>query len=171
VAQVARASARSEERIVLSPKQFEDYYRLHRDSVLRALALTLRDPDLAAEAADEAMARTYQHWRSVSGYANPAGWTYRVGLNWARSRFRKRRREVPESSFEPPAWDPEPFDPGLARAIGALPVHARSVVVLRYFLDWSLEDIGQALNVPVGTAKSRLHRALQQLRSTLEVRS
>lgn len=152
----------------LSPASFEDYYRLERASLVRALALTLRDPNLAVEAADEALARTYQRWRTVRHYDNPAGWTYRVALNWARSWFRKRRREVPEISWEPPVWDPEPADPTLAQAVGTLPMKARSVIVLRYYLDWSLDEIARALDIPVGTVKSRLHRGLQRLRHTLE---
>jgi RNA polymerase sigma-70 factor (ECF subfamily) len=39
--------------------------------------------------------------------------------------------------------------------------------VLRFHLDWSLEQIAAALGVPVGTVKSRLHRALSSLRETL----
>ncbi|MGH8937041.1 MAG: RNA polymerase sigma factor [Acidimicrobiia bacterium] len=151
----------------LSVRRFDDYYHLHHDRVFRALALTVNDADLAAEATDEAMARTYQHWRSVSGYANPAGWIYRVGLNWARSRFRRRRREVGGLAIDAPVWDPEPLDPAVARAIDSLPLPSRSVIVLRFFVDWSLEAIAEGLGVPVGTVKSRLHRALRRLEESL----
>ncbi len=148
---------------------FEDYYRNHRDRMFRALALTLGDVDLAADAADEAMVRTYQHWRKVRDYGNPTGWTYRVGLNWARSRLRKAKREqlgiVPETA----RLDPEGSDPVLVAKVAELPLPARSVVVMRFYLQWSHEEIAEALDIPIGTVKSRLHRAVADLRGKLEV--
>lgn len=154
---------------LVRPRRFEDFYRSNREDLVRALALTLRDPHLAAEAADEAMVRAYQHWRSLVTYDNPAGWTYRVGLNWARSWLRKRRREVPEMATEPPVWDPDPVDPSLAQEIGSLSDKHRAVIVLRFFWDWRIDQIADALDISPGTVKSRLHRALRQLRSNGEV--
>ena len=53
---------------------FHDFYALDRDRIGRALAVTLRDADLAAESVDEAMARAYARWSSVSAMAiRPAG--------------------------------------------------------------------------------------------------
>lgn len=154
---------------IIESGAFEDFYRFQRDDLVRALALTLRDVTLGADAADEAMARAYQRWDRVGAYDNPMGWTYRVGLNWARSRLRKMRREVVGHHFEPAVSDPAPLDPIVARAIGELSPNQRAVVVLRFFLDWSLEDIATAMEVRSGTVKSRLHRALRSLRAELEV--
>ena len=89
----ARAPAPSRSHARLRQRHFPDFYRVNHLSVFRALAATLGDTDLAREAADEAMTRAFQHWQSVSGYDNPPGWVYRVGLNWARSRLRKQKRE------------------------------------------------------------------------------
>ena len=154
----------------LAPRQFEDFYRSRREQVFRGLALTLRDRDLAADATDEAMARAYQHWRSVSGYNNPEGWVYRVGLNWARSRMRRTKREVRGFRLEEsPAAEIAPADPMLAAALEGLPVEQRAVVVLRCYFDWSTEQVAKALGVPKGTVKSRLSRALEALESHVEV--
>lgn len=152
----------------LRQRHFPDFYRVNHLSVFRALAATLGDTDLAREAADEAMTRAFQHWQSVSGYDNPPGWVYRVGLNWARSRLRKTTREhlhetPPERGVDQPLPDPD-----VEAALAALPLEARSLVVLRHLMDWSYEDIAAALDMPVGTAKSRLHRVMATLRSTLE---
>lgn len=154
----------------LAPSQFEDFYRNRREQVFRGLALTLRDRDLAADATDEAMARAYQHWRSVKSYANPEGWAYRVGLNWARSRMRRSKREVSGFRIEDHAG-PEvaPSDPNIAEALSVLPLNQRAVVVLRFYFDWSTEQVAKSLGIPNGTVKSRLSRALARLEQAPEL--
>jgi RNA polymerase sigma-70 factor (ECF subfamily) len=147
---------------------FEAFYQSSRQHVFRALALTLGNSDLAAEAVDEAMVRAYQHWRTVSTYDNQPGWAYRVGLNWARSRLRKRKRETLAESPPEQATEVTFSDPDLERAVMALPLEARSVVVLRFYLDWSTDEVARALGIRPGTVKSRLHRAMNELRQQLE---
>ena len=57
-----------------APTDFEAFYRANIDRVYRALAVTLRQDELAREAADEAMARAYAKWATVGHFDNPAGW-------------------------------------------------------------------------------------------------
>ena len=164
------STPRHELQATLAPDAFEDFYRTRREQVFRGLTITLRDRDLAADATDEAMARAYQRWRTVRSYANPEGWVYRVGLNWARSRLRKSRREVGGFRLEDrPGTAPFPSDPSLMAAVAALPLKQRSVVVLRFYFDLSTEQVAKALGVPKGTVKSRLSRALERLEQSVEV--
>jgi RNA polymerase sigma factor (sigma-70 family) len=152
---------------------FADFWTANRDAVARGLAVTLGDDDLGVEAADEAMARALARWDQVRGHTNPAGWTYVVGLNWARSRLRRRRREelraVPADGLAGSAAlvDEPSFDPHLQAAIDALPLDQRVVVVLRLGLDWSTAEVAAALEVAEGTVKSRLSRALARLAAEL----
>jgi len=135
------------------------------------MLLTLNDQDLAVEATDEAMARAFQRWSTVAGYKNPDGWTYRVALNWARNRLRRRHREMTVGSGADQRSSSAPdavLDPGLDNAVRMLPFKLRVVVVLRYYLDWSTEESAKALRIPNGTVKSRLHRALRQLAEAVE---
>jgi RNA polymerase sigma-70 factor (ECF subfamily) len=147
---------------------FDEFYGAHYATVARALALTIGDVDLAAEATDEAMVRAYQRWHQVGGYASPGGWVYRVGLNWARSVLRRRRRgrQLPVYA-PPPAGAPVVGEPAVAAALAELNVDQRAVVVCRFLLDWSVEETAAALGVRPGTVQSRLHRAVQQLQSRL----
>ena len=148
---------------------FDLFYEASHDALFRALALTLNDHELARDAASEGMARALQRWHTVSRYRNPAGWTYRVGLNWARSRLRKFRREVrTDSDAQRVVSDAVVIDPRLDGALDALPVEQRAVVVLRYYLDWSEQQTAAALQVAPGTVKSRLSRALDRLAISLE---
>jgi RNA polymerase sigma-70 factor (ECF subfamily) len=161
-ASVERGSARAPDH-----GGFDAFYRRHARPLRQALCLALGDVDLGTEATDEAMARACARWDEVAAYANPPGWAYRVGLNWARSRLRRRRwrdlRPVPDRPA--PAV---PHDHDLTVALGRLTVEQRAVVVCRYLLDWSVDDTAAALDIPTGTVKSRLSRALDQLARHLE---
>lgn len=147
--------------------EFSEFYRAAWPGIARALALALGDRDLAVDATDEAMARAYPRWATLSGYDNPGAWVYRVGLNWARSHRRRLARRLPFAhATEAP---PVPVaDPAVRDALLALPLKLRSVVVCRLLLDWSVEDTATALGVRPGTVQSRLHRALRSLNASLD---
>ncbi len=162
---------------------FEEFYASNAATVGRALALTLGDHALGLEAADEAFTRCYERWGKVSGYSNPAGWVYTVGLNWARSWLRRKARAVArQANLSKSTLVTEPTlsaesvtgaisDPALRAALMELSVEHRSVVVLRYFLDWSTDMTADALDISPGTVKSRLSRGLDNLRRSLAAES
>jgi RNA polymerase sigma-70 factor (ECF subfamily) len=155
---------------------FEEFYRTSADTVRRALAVTLGDPYLAGEATDEAMTRALVRWRRVSAHDNPAGWVYRVGLNWAISRWRRLRRESPlgldgtvsswrgAASAQPTIDAPDPMAVAAGAALRTLPMEQRAVIVCRVLLECSTSETAALLGVPTGTVKSRLARGLVVLR-------
>lgn len=148
-----------------SEQGFDGFYRESYARIAGALTYTLGDEDLAVEAVDEAMARAFARWSSVSAMDNPAGWVYRVALNWARSALRRlRRRPAPPAVRDAPG---EVADVDLRRALLHLDVDLRSVVVCRHLCDWSVAQTAQALGLRPGTVKSRLHRALGLLAEQL----
>ncbi|NOX21475.1 MAG: RNA polymerase sigma factor [Actinobacteria bacterium] len=146
---------------------FAVFYARWRDPLRRALALTLGSVAFADEAIDEAMSRAAANWGQIGIYDSPQGWVYRVGLNWARGIFRKRRREVLTDSFVDPGQESPKPDLDLLRAVGQLPTRQRSIVVARYYLDWSTAEVATAFDIPAGTVKSRLSRALARLAKDL----
>ncbi|CAN5835338.1 sigma-70 family RNA polymerase sigma factor [soil metagenome] len=146
--------------------EFTVFYDQTYRRLAAALSSTLADRDMGIEAADEAMARCYANWPTVGRYANPAGWVYRVGLNWAVSRKRRMGRHfvyAPKDHIEPEM----PADPQVAEALTRLDIRLRTVVVCRILLDWSTEDTAAALQIKPGTVKSRLHRGLARLEEML----
>ena len=123
------------------------------------------------EAADEAMTRAYGKWQNVSSYANPAGWTYKVGLNWARSWHRtvaRRSAILRRYSSTEEAALPVTADLDLQDALGRLDDKYRSVVVCRYLMEWDTHETAEALGLREGTVKSRLSRGLELLRADLD---
>jgi RNA polymerase sigma-70 factor (ECF subfamily) len=150
---------------------FERFYATERLRIGRAVALSLGDTDLAAEATDEAFARAYERWSAIAG-GNPGGWVYRVAMNWALSVLRRHRRRGPgvlyEQALESTAvHDPAVREPAVHAALAALDPKHRSVVVCRHLLGWSVADTAEALHLREGTVKSRLARANQILQSQL----
>ncbi len=149
---------------------FARFWERERDRLYRVLAVGLDDADLAAEAVDEAMARALQRWSRVGALEDPAGWVFRVARNWATSRVRKWRRRptVPTEDLDRPTHD-VPTDVDVHAALRALPEKHRTVLVLRFHLDWQVDRIAAVLDVPSGTVKSRINRALTALGDREEV--
>jgi len=148
---------------------FESVFTEHRQPLIRALSVAINDESLATEAVDEAFTRALHRWHLVGAFDNPQAWIYRTAHNWATSRFRRLRRDrdyAPVIATADSATDHLP-DPELTRALAGLPADQRNVLVLRYFLDWSISAIADALDVSEGTVKSRTHRALTQLNRQL----
>ncbi len=151
-----------------STASFELFYRTNRSTVARALALTLRNTELASDAADEAMARAFERWDNVSTLENPVGWVYRVGLNWSRSLLRRATRPTPVwLTGDGTSTDAAATDPAVDRALGELSVDQRAVVVCRLLLGYSEAQTARALNIRPGTVKSRLSRATTRLQGLL----
>ena len=150
-------------------RDFDTFYAANRDQIARALSLSLRNPDLGAEAADEAFVRACQRWAEVSTFTNPQGWVYRVAMNWARSWLRRARREREKRPLLVKAEFAEDqiVDVDLERALESLAATHRTVVVARFFMEWSGEETAEALGIRPGTVKSRLSRALNQLAGEL----
>ncbi len=145
-------------------ESFEGFYRAHWHDLYRTLAAVLRDSELAEEAANEAMVRAFQRWGTVKRYDNPEGWVYRVGLNWARSWLRKTRRETRGVGDRPVNDHLSGVEFALEQHLAALSMPMREVVVFRYLFDRSTAQTANMLDIPEGTVKSRLNRALNQLR-------
>lgn len=149
---------------------FAAFYQKNIASLARTLTASLGDSQVAQDAAQEAMARACERWEKVESYDNPMGWCYRVAMNWATSRWRKRRREIITdrmpvgSGIDAP--DFEAHD-RLMDALRSLSVDHRSVIVLRLVEDWSIGETAEALGIAPGTVQSRYARALSRLREEL----
>jgi len=143
------------------------------DAVAR---LILRDRELARDAVQETLVRA---WRDLPGLRDPDrfdAWLHRLTVNACLDLTRRRRRRVSEVELEPilSVGLPDETDilalrDQLDRALARLEPEQRAVVVLRYWLDLPLPAAADALGIPLGTAKSRLHRAIAALRQTFEV--
>ncbi len=138
--------------------------------------LILRDPELAQDAVQDTLIRA---WRSLPGLRDPATfdhWLHSLVAHACIDLVRKRRRRVVEVELTPIHFTEVLDHAGevadrdlLDRALSRLEPEARAVVVLHYYLDIPLPRVARMLGIPGGTAKSRLHRSLGILRSSMAI--
>jgi RNA polymerase sigma-70 factor, ECF subfamily len=151
------------------------------------------DPEEARDLTQETFLQAFRHLASFRGDADLRTWLYRIAVNQARNRWRwwKRRRRDRTVSLDAPASEgvDAPLSAGLAADAGLDPerqalarerelaLHAalkslsrpyREVIVLRDIEGLSYEEVATALDLNVGTVKSRLSRGRNELRRRLE---
>ncbi len=137
----------------------------------------LRDRSLAEDAAQQAM---LDAWRNLPKLRDPArfdAWLYRLTVNICYAEAKRAKRWMPNMPMD--AKEPvAPDEIGsladreqLDRAYHQLPVDQRAVLVLRHIVGLPMEEVARTLDIPAGTARSRLYRALQSMRAALEADS
>jgi len=140
-----------------------------------AARLILRDPDRAKDAVQETLVRA---WRDLPTLRSPDrfdAWLHRLlvraCIDEAR-RLQRHRVDVELTPIHAPAVEDgvsvSDDRDQLERGFSRLDPEARALIVLHHYLDLPLPEVAIALGIPLGTAKSRLHRALQSMRAALD---
>jgi RNA polymerase sigma-70 factor (ECF subfamily) len=147
---------------------FEALYRRHREWVLALALRHARDREEALDVLQDTFATFLARFPGFRLTGTVRGYLYPVVTHRCVSLARKRRKVVPLRpemergvSESPDASEP-PGD--FARLVDGLPEGQREVVRLRFALGMKLQEIAEALDLPLGTVKSRLHHALATLR-------
>jgi RNA polymerase sigma factor (sigma-70 family) len=144
------------------------------DRAYRLAGLILGSFNDAEDATHDAFVRAWSHVDSLRDPAGFRAWFDRILVNVCRDRLRRARivQFVPVSAeaMDRPSVDYHEQLGGehdLMAAIAALDVDLRVAVILRYWADLTVDDVAERLAIPAGTVKSRLHRAIGQMRSQL----
>jgi DNA-directed RNA polymerase specialized sigma24 family protein len=141
---------------------FDALYLATNAHMIRLGWLLVGSRAVAEEVVHDAFLTVHQHWETID---NPGGYLRRAVVNgcvrWRRRRDHERRLLVVVGE-PPPTGDPS-IDT-MWDAIGRLRPERRAVVVLRYWADLPHGEIAEILGCPVSTVRSRLHRALSDLR-------
>jgi len=137
--------------------------------------LILRDPDLAKDAVQNGLVRA---WRDLPTLRDPDrfdAWIRRLVVRACLDEARGQRRHRVASTVidvgvesVADASSAVADQDQLERAFRRLRPEDRAILVLRHYLDLPVPDIADALRIPLGTAKSKLHRATEELRAVLE---
>ena len=147
---------------------FETLYLRYRGWVVSLAHRFTRDPELALDVLQDTFAYVLGKFPGFELRSSFKTFLYPAVRNLAIAAESKRRRLGGADLGDPPAA-PEDAPAGealrcLAAMVSELPVGQREVLILRFGDGLSLAEISEALGVPLGTVKSRLHNALQALR-------
>ena len=169
---------------------YNQLVKRHENLAYRHAYALLGDPDLAADATQESFIKAFQAINTFRGGSFRA-WLLRIVTNSAYDLFRRFRRHPTRTLFpeaedgeeiESPSWIADPaasvqaiveqneFTRDIYRTLAELPAVYRTVLTLVDVHELDYREAAQALNVPVGTVKSRLARARLQMKQRLEGR-
>jgi len=151
---------------------FAEVYTTFRGPVFGMAVTMLTDPGLAEEATQQAFIGLWRGRARFDPARNLAAWVFGVARKAAIDVYRRERRTpIPSEGAETPvepasaerlweAWQ-------VRRAVEELPADESAVVRLAHFYQMTHSEIASHLGVPVGTVKSRTHRAHRRLASAL----
>lgn len=135
----------------------------------------LRDVHRAQDATQQAYLNA---WRDFPALRDPdrfEAWLHRLVVRACYAEADRERRWVASVRLIPSDGDAVPDTTGglaardeLERAFRRLPADQRAVLVLHHYLGYPLTEVASTLEIPVGTARSRLHYAIRQLRAAVE---
>src|SRR5690349_14966177 len=157
--------------------RFEAVILPHLDQAYTLARYLLRDEHDAQDAVQDAALRAYRHFAGYRG-GDARAWFLAIVRNCCLTwRKRRARREtVPLTNDDPAAVEPRGADKraieesdraAIQRAVEALPVEFREIIVLREVQGLSYAEISAVAGVPIGTVMSRLSRARERLAKSL----
>ena len=159
--------------------------RRYRDRLMTFVFRFLGDMELSEDIVQDTMIKVYTHKHYYKEIAKFSTWIYTIAGNLAKTELRKRKRRkvtllsqmnTDDRKYEIPSTELQSEDivqgeyteRYIQKAILQLPLHFRTVVILRDIQELSYEEISKIVNVPLGTVKSRINRARLQLQQTLK---
>jgi len=156
-----------------------------RNRLMSFIYRYVNDMEQAEDIVQDALIKLYTHKHYYKNIAKFSTWIYTIAANLAKTELRKKKsRKVTylsqmgpeERDYELPAVEPdtdelaqsEYIEKKIQAAIQKLPLHFRTVTILRDIQELSYEEISKIVDVPLGTVKSRINRARIQLQKELK---
>jgi RNA polymerase sigma-70 factor, ECF subfamily len=161
---------------------YEQLVRKYQDRLMITVGRVVRDRSDAEDVCQEAFLRAFVHLPTFTGRSAFFTWLCRIALNVAIGEHRRRAR-APFRELQADTARQEPIDRGdlpgdrlmrresvsrIQQALAALPPDQRAVLMLRAVNGLNYHEISRRLDLNIGTVRSRLHRARQELRDLLQ---
>ncbi len=157
----------------------------YRDRLINYIYRFVNDIESAEDIVQDSLVKLYTHKHYYKNIAKFSTWMYTIAGNLAKTELRKKKtRKVtnlsqigPEDKdYELPSVEPdtdkiaqsEYVEKRIQKAINKLPLHFKTVTILRDIQELSYEEISKIVDVPLGTVKSRINRARLQLQKELK---
>src|SRR5438094_6956496 len=155
-------------------RAFQELVDTYKGLVFALIARTVQDPSRAEDLAQDVFLRIHRGLPYFRGEARLSTWIYRIVANVC---VQDHTRPAVALAFDPVVVDPSVPDrqfgdlelrDRLEKAIARLPANYRLLVAAHYLRGIQYEELAEALQLPLGTVKTQLHRATQQLLRLLE---
>jgi RNA polymerase sigma-70 factor (ECF subfamily) len=157
---------------------FRELVDLYKGLVFAVVSRSIRNPARAEEVAQDVFLKIHKGLKYFRGDAKLSTWIYRIVINT----LSEERPDLATRSLDDAPEDREPLQPAveerayndlvlkdrLEKAIDRLPLQYQVLVNGHYLKGMKYEDLAAALNLPMGTVKTHLHRAKRELRRLLE---
>jgi RNA polymerase sigma-70 factor (ECF subfamily) len=157
----------------MEPPSFQEIVSRYDKRLFNTMLAYLGEREEALDVTQEALLAAFRAYAKFRGQSDPFTWLYRIAVNIAKKRFRRRRRReelqvhhqaVGEGAGEVDLRTPEAelLEREKARllreAISQLPEDQREAIILAYVDQMSYEEIARVQECSLGTVKSRIHR-------------
>jgi RNA polymerase sigma-70 factor, ECF subfamily len=158
---------------------FKGIVEKYQDRIFNLCVYMLQDREDARDAAQDVFLKAFRSLGSFKQDASLYTWLYRIGVNTCLDYKKKSRPEsLEDESFveDLPSSAPSPeqhyqskeIGQAIQRALQKLPVDLRATIILKEIEELSYEEIAETLRISIGTVKSRISRARDELRRLLQ---
>lgn len=149
------------------PAAYLDFYRGHFDGLVRTSAAIVGRPDVAQEVVQESLLKVAKAWEQIE---SPYGYARRCVVNASRDHLRRVRRLRRLDRTGDETADPLPDQPPdiapIERALRRLSPRRQTALALRFYDDLEYDEIAELMDCRPATARSLVHRGLNDLRRT-----
>ena len=145
----------------------------HKTQLMRMAYLYLGDLFLAEEAVQDTFIKAYAHLERFRGESSAETWLMRIAINTCKDLrrtawFRHREKSAPLEALPERGAEDVYADDTVLRAVMALSVKDKQVILLRYYQEMTVPEVARVLSISVASATSRLNRAKAHLRAALK---
>lgn len=151
----------------MTQDEFELAVEKYADTVFRAALSVTHSQEDAEDVTQETLLKLYRSGKSFESEDHRRFWLIRVAINEARRTYRWRKRVSPLEELGDAVFE-SPEELGLFEAVMALPEKYRVPVYLHYCEGLSTAEIGSLLRCPASTVQTRLSRAREHLKKSME---
>lgn len=163
------------------PDTLEDAFACYQNELLGTLYHMVGNADDAQDALQDTFVKCWRNRGKVGEIKNLKAWIFRIALNTGRdlrqTAWRRKRKAMPEEETALPSQHEHPshkveHDEQMAMlqaAVSELRTEEQEVFLLRQNAQMTYEQIADAVDIPIGTVKTRMRLALTRLRESLAV--
>lgn len=150
-------------------EKLSEYIIDNKDRFYRIAFYYVHNSDDAMDIVSESILKAYEAYGKLGNPDKIKTWFYRILVNSCMDYFRKQKKESPaesdyilEEAFEEKAYDAELIS--IYKMVESLPEKIRTVIILRYYEECSIEEIAKITGSGIGAVKYRLYTGIERLK-------